>query len=81
MRIDTTNRHGKSVTLTIPTVLFLNIFTASIAAHAFGREGLQIGTANLLRLFKELRAYRRQHPDWILVDAQESGGRSVQIYI
>jgi len=79
MRMHVVTENGRSFRLLLPTRLLLNGVTASIAAKAAKEKGLPIPRTAILNFFHCILDYRKQHPDWILVDVESSGGETIYI--
>ena len=66
--------------LRIPLDLVLNDVTAPILAKKLRKKGLQITDDQLRRLFREVRRYRKAHPEWVPVAVDPKGGEKIRIF-
>ena len=64
-----------------PTGLILNRLTAGIIRGQLGKRGLRLARKQTLLFIKELKKYKKRHPDWNLVETTEKDGDSVIIKI
>lgn len=71
------------LTLGLPTAMMLNGLTARIAAHSINEEqhGTRFTPEQMNRLFREIKAVRRDFPDWVLVDVETADGEIVKVTI
>lgn len=79
MKIMIKKQDGPNLRLQIPSGLVLNRFTAGFAVNYLKKHGINITKAQAIRMIKELNRYRRSHPDWVLVKAENSDGRYMEI--
>lgn len=80
MRIIIKEGAGRELNLSIPTVLMLNRFTAGIIARSARRHGVLLTNAQLRTVFQALRKYRKEHPNWTLVEAEDADRDRVEIH-
>ena len=79
MRILIENKNGQNLRLGFPAGLALNAGTLAVGRKYLSRYGVsQKQAAVFLHL---LNQYRRQHRDWILVEAESADGDYVQIRV
>lgn len=79
MRIQVNDGDRLRLTIPIPTGLVLNRFTVDIACRAAQEQGVHISRENMQALFDAIHTCRRANPDWVLVEAESSGGERVHI--
>ena len=75
MQIKVTN----AIDLRLPTVLALNGLTAALFAPKLRQQGHDISAAQLGAFFRAVRRYRREHPEWDLVEVLSEGEEAVRI--
>ena len=68
-----------AVDLRLPTCLALNALTAAAFARKLRQEGCDISAAQLRVFFREVRRYRRDHPEWDLVEVLSDDRKMVRI--
>ena len=78
MRIQV-NDGNRRIVIPLPTGLVFNSLTASIAVRAAAEHGVVMSAAQMRRFFRAVKAYKRAHPDWVLVDVQSADGEAVKI--
>ena len=81
MRIKVTDGASFRLNLPLPNGLVLNRFTAGFACRAMEENGIHITRSQMVCLIHAVKAYKRNHPEWVLVDVQSSHGESVYIKI
>lgn len=79
MKIVVKSKDGPNLWLPIPTGLVLNRFAAGVVRDFMKEFGLAITKEQAIRFIKELKRYRRMHPQWVLVEAQSSDGEYIRI--
>jgi len=63
----------------IPTGLLLNRATALIMPGVLDKKGITLTREQCIRLVSAIRACRREHPDWKLVEIQGGDGSYIEI--
>ena len=63
----------------IPMDMALNDLTASLLARKLQGKGYDISPAQLRRLFREVRRYRKDHPEWVPVEIETQGKETVRL--
>ena len=63
----------------IPMDMALNDLTASLLARKLREKGYDITPAQLRSLFREVRRYRREHPEWVPVEIETEGKVTVRL--
>ena len=63
----------------IPSGLVLNRFAAGPAQQYLKKCGLNLTREQTAGFIKALNQYRRRHPEWVLLEAQCSGGEYVKV--
>ena len=63
----------------IPMGAALNDVTASLLARKLREKGYDISPAQMRDLFRKIRRYRKEHPDWVPVEIETAGKETVRI--
>ena len=63
----------------IPMGVALNDVTASLLARKLREKGYDISPAQMRDLFRKIRRYRKEHPDWVPVEIETAGKETVRI--
>ena len=79
MEIVVESNSERTVRIPIPTGLVLNRFFAAVISSELKKKNVEIPPARLYRLFREIRKYKRRHPEWTLVDVQRTDGEHVTV--
>lgn len=72
-------KDGPNLFIPIPTGLFCNRLTAGFAAKAMAQNGCAATPAQMAKLFRTVRRYKRKHPDWVLTEVQSANGDYVSV--
>ena len=64
-----------------PTRLAINRLTAGFIRRKLRKEGVKLSRKQTVRLIKTLHKYRRKHPEWNLVEANEAGNAHLVVRI
>ena len=64
-----------------PTRLAINRLTAGFIRGKLRKEGVKLSRKQTVRLIKTLHKYRRKHPEWNLVEANEVGNAHLVVRI
>lgn len=81
MRIKVKDGETFRLNLPLPTGLVLNRLTAGFACKAMEENGVQITYRQMVKLICAIKAYKRSHPDWVLVEVRSAGGEEVSVQI
>lgn len=81
MKIIAKGARGPNIRLPIPSGLVFNRFTAGFVHKYLNEHGLTITKVQAITLIKALNQYRRQHPEWVLVEAESAKGDCVTIQL
>ena len=81
MKIQIKEAGGHKLCFPIPTDAILGRITAAILPRALKDEGITITRKQAYQFLKELRRYKKAHPDWVLVDIQDACGDTVKITV
>ncbi len=76
MKIIIKENGGKNIHLLFPTSMILNSITAGLIQKY---TKLNITREQAVMLIKELKRYKREHKDWVLVEVKSSNGDYVKI--
>lgn len=79
MRIYIKEESGKKWTFRIPIGLAFNRVTAGAIAKQCQKEGSDISKKQLRALIKEVKAYKKSHKSWKLVEIDSADGNHVEI--
>lgn len=74
----TVNRHTVFI---LPMGLLVNRLTAGIIRKKMEQEGLTLTTEQLLLFTKELKRYKKSHPQFCLMEATNPDGQIVRIFL
>lgn len=81
MRIVLQNESRKERHLYVPNVLLLNRLTVFWISKGLERHGIQLPIGQIRQLKKQLQSICRQHPDWVLLEAEDASGEKIKITI
>jgi len=81
MKIQIKEAGGHKFTLPIPTGAVFGHLTAAFLPRVLKDEDVTITRKQAYQLLKELRRFKKRHPDWILVDIQSANGDMVKITV
>ena len=73
------SQDGPNLFIPIPVGLFCNRLTAGFAAKAMAQNGITATPAQMAKLFRTIRACKRRHRDWVLVEVQSANGDQVYV--
>lgn len=79
MRIRVKEKDGSNLFIPLPTGLICNHLTAFIAARMAVEVGIKLSPGQLVRLFTELKRYKKQHPEWVLAEVHSADGDYVSV--
>lgn len=68
-----------NINLRLPTALVLNHFTANAVLQVLEENQLHLSRAALLRMAKAAKEYRKDHPEWCLLEVHSADGEDVII--
>lgn len=71
----------KDKAILFPTGLFLNRITAGVVVKWLRDNGIKMKRAQIVRLFKVLKRFKRNRRDWKLVEVQAFNGTNIEIII
>ena len=75
MKIKINNR----TVVLVPTGLVINRFTSLFFRRRLKKEGIYVTRKQLLLCMKEFRRYKKEHPDWNLIEVCPKEGDTVNI--
>jgi len=81
MKIQIKEADGHKLTLPIPTDVVFGHITAAFLPRALQDKGVTITKKQAYQFIRELRRYKRRHPDWVLVDIEDACGDTVKITV
>lgn len=64
-----------------PTRLAINRLTAGFIRRKLRKEGVKLSRKQTVKMLKAFRKYRRKHPEWNLVEANEAGNAHLVVRI
>lgn len=65
--------------LQIPTGLALNGLTAIPIAHQLQKQGISVSAAQIRKLLRAAKQYRKSHPEWTLAEVRSTDGEEISI--
>ncbi len=65
----------------LPTGLIANRFTAGIIRRKLKKEGVRLTRKQTSLFIKVIRRYKKNHPDWNLVEVNGKNGDAVKVKI
>lgn len=81
MKIVVKKSSGKDVCLRFPTSLLIGRLSATMIATKLRKQNADISGKQLYILFRAIKTYKAQHPEWILLEAENRDGETVEIII
>lgn len=81
MKIQIKDSENHKFCVPIPTGAVFGHITAAILPHALQDKGITITKKQAYLFIRELRRYKKHHPDWVLVDIEDSCGDTVKITV
>jgi len=81
MRIIVKESTGENHDIKIPTGVALNRVTAGVVTSVLKKNGVALPKKQLLQLMKEAKKYKRNHPEWKLLEVEDADGEYVEITI
>ena len=79
MKVVVKSASERDIRIPLPSFLFWNSMTALIAAGFLRKKQIPVTAGQLRKLFREVRLYKRSHPQWTLVEVQEADGGQVTV--
>ena len=73
------SKDGPNLFIPLPTGLFMNRFTAGIAARAAAEGGVTATPAQMARLFRTIRDCKRRFPGWVITEVESADGDYVYV--
>lgn len=64
-----------------PTRLAINRLTAGFIRKRLRKQGIKLTRKQTVKMLKAFRKYRRKHPEWNLVEANEAGNAHLVVRI
>lgn len=81
MKIQIKDSENHKFCVPIPTGAVFGHITAAILPRALQDKGVTITKKQAYLFIRELRRYKKHHPDWVLVDIEDSCGDTVKITV
>ena len=81
MRIVVKENEGKNINLRLPSGLVLSRLSAAIISSELKHKQVNISGKQLYTLFRAIKAYKKGHPEWKLVEVYGQDSSSVDIVI
>ena len=72
---------GKEIDLRLPTGLVANGLSATVVSGQLKKNGLDISGKQLRVLFRAMKRYRAQHPEWMFIEVESHDGTVVRIEV
>ena len=79
MKISIKRENELNLQLPVASGLVLNRLTAGYIQEGLKKSGINVTREQTIVFIKALKAYRRQHPEWVLLEIHSSGGYDVEI--
>ena len=79
MIIKVRSEGGPNLFIPIPTGLLCNRLTAGFSAKMMEQNGMHATPEQMVRFFRAVRRYKRNHPDWVMVEVESSNGDYVYV--
>ena len=67
--------------LCLPTSFVINRFSAGIIRRMLQNKGIHLTKKQTVALVKEIKKYKKRHPDWNLVEVTHSDGSKITVKI
>ena len=81
MDITVSPNGGKDIDLRLPTGLVINGLSAAVVSGKLKKNGLEISPKQLRVLFRAMKRYRTQHPEWVFIEVESHDGTVVKIEV
>ena len=81
MRINITQSSGDIIRLRLPHGLVLNGLSATLFSAKLKKADVNLSGKQLRILFRAIRKYKREHPEWKLIEVQSQDGDTVEIVL
>ena len=81
MKIQIKDSENHKFCVPIPTGAVFGHITAALLPRALQDKGITITKKQAYLFIRELRRYKKHHPDWVLVDIEDSCGDTVKITV
>lgn len=81
MKININPGERSKLNIRIPTVIALNPLTALFLCIKSRKNGTPVNYFKAVAFLRELRRYRREHPEWALVEITEDGKSILEVRI
>lgn len=81
MNIIVNEAGGKNIHLRLPSCLVLNGLSANLLSLKLKEMHLNISGNQLCILFQAIKTYKRNHPEWKLVEVCGQDGETVEIIL
>ena len=79
VRIKSKDGPNLFIPIPIPMGLFLNRFTAALAARAAAEGGVNVTPEQLKKLFRVLWECKRRFPGWVITEVESADGDYVYV--
>ena len=79
MRIIVKENNGETIRLRLPSGLVLNRLSAMLLSAGLKDKKLNISAKQLHTLFRVIKAYKKEHREWKLVEGRSHDGEIVEI--
>ena len=81
MRLIIQNTSGENHNIKLPTGIVLNRISAGIVSGVLKKYDVEISKKQLVELMRVAKNYKKQHPEWKLLEVDDAGGEHVEIII
>ena len=72
-------KDGPTLTIPLPPALLCSRLTAGFSAKIMEQNGVHATPEQMVRFFRTARQYKRNHPDWVMVEVKSSEGDYVYV--
>ncbi len=79
MRIKVSDGKKFRMDLPLPSGLVLNRVGAVFLCRELNEEGVHISTGQMMDVIRAIKAYKKAHPEWCLVEVQSKAGEYVMV--
>lgn len=79
MRIIVKENGGPNIRLRLPSGLVLNRMSARLVSAELRKRNMNISAEQLHLMFRAIKAYKKAHPEWKLVEMQNQKGERIEV--
>lgn len=75
------NENQKERRLYVPNAVALNRVTSVLIARGLEKRGVHLAYAQIREFAECIKAVRKRHPDWVLLEAEPSNNEKIKIIV